>query len=321
MEQLTVKSSPHLGDEDTISKIMWSVSLALAPAVFMSLYFFGSGALFVYVQCVTAALVAEVLCLRMRGKPMHYLTDGSAFLTGLLTAMILPPGAAFHVGVVAAGFAVAIAKHCFGGLGHNIWNPALAGRVFVQFAYPAEVSLSEWMAPRMLFGPGPDAVTQASPLVERADSLLELFAGNAVAGSLGETCKAAILIGGIYLIVKRIIDWRVPVFYIGTVFFLTAFLPSGTGIEAGPLYHILSGGLFLGAFFMATDMVTSPVTPRGRIIFAVGCGLLVAVIRLYGGYPEGVAYSILLMNTLVPLIDRCFKPRVYGSKTPTPRIS
>ncbi len=316
MEKLLVKSAPHLRDEDTVSGIMWSVAAALAPAVIMSLYFFGISAFSVYLQCIAAAMAAEVLCLRARGKPLHHAADGSAFLTGLLTAMILPPGSPYYVGIVAAGFAVAIVKHCFGGLGHNIWNPALAGRVFVQFAYPTEVNLSEWMVPRTLFGTGADAVTQASPLVEHFESYTGLFLGNGVTGSLGETCAAALLIGGIYLIGKKIIDWRVPVFFIGTVFILTAVLP---GVDSfGPLYHTLAGGLFLGAFFMATDMVTSPVTPLGRTLYAVGCGGLVAVIRLYGGYPEGVAYSILLMNTLVPLIDRYCKPRIYGSKTPKP---
>ncbi len=320
MNKLFIRSSPHLHDGESISGIMRSVVLALAPAGAMSIYFFGLDAALVYVYCIAASLAAEAACLRVRGKPMHHLSDGSALVTGLLTAMILPPGSAFYVGIVASVFAVAIVKHCFGGLGQNIWNPALAGRVFVQFAYPTEVNLSMWPAPRLLFGAGRDAVTQASPLVERMDSAVELFLGNGVAGSLGETCKLALLAGGIYLIARRIIDWRVPVCFLGTVFVLTALLPaaSGAAVDAGPLYHVLSGGLFLGAFFMATDMVTSPVTPRGRAIFAAGCGALVAVIRLYGGYPEGVAYSILLMNTLVPLIDRWCRPRVYGSRTRKP---
>ncbi len=318
MKNLLVKSSPHLRDEDTVSKIMWSVALALAPAAVMSIYFFGSGAVTVYITCIVTAMAAEILCLKVRGKPLHHATDGSAFLTGLLMAMILPPASPYYVGLVGSAFAIAIVKHCFGGLGHNIWNPALPGRVFVQFAYPTDVSLSEWVAPRMLFGTGADAATRATPLVEEVDSYLELFLGNGVAGSLGETCKIALLIGGIYLIVRGIIDWRVPLYFIGTVFALTAVLPGASGFEADPYYNILSGGLFLGAFFMATDMVTSPVTTRGRIIFAIGCGVLVPVIRMYGGYPEGVAYSILLMNTVVPLLDRYCNPRVYGSGTKKP---
>ncbi len=315
MSKLLIKSSPHLKDEDTISTIMWSVALALTPAVVMSIYFFRLSAVSIYLNCIIAALISELICLKLRGKPLHHASDGSAFVTGLLTAMILPPGSAYYVGIVAAGFAIAIVKHCFGGLGHNIWNPALAGRVFVQFAYPTEVNLSEWMVPSSLFGNGADAVTQASPLVEQVDSYLELFLGIGVSGSLGETCKLALLIGGLYLIFRKIIDWRVPVYYIGTVFVLTYLLPAKSGLDFSPYYHVLSGGLFIGAFFMATDMVTSPVTPLGRLIFAVGCGILVVVIRLYGGYPEGVAYSILLMNTAVPLIDRYCKPRIYGSKT------
>lgn len=318
MKNLLIKASPHLQDKDTVPHIMWSVALALVPAVIMSLYFFGLSALFVYLQCILTAQAAELLCLKARGRPLHHAADGSAFVTGLLTAMVLPPGSAYYVGMVAAAFGIAVVKHCFGGLGHNIWNPALAGRVFVQFAYPAEVSLSEWMSPRLLFGPAADAVTRATPLTEQAESCLELFLGNAVAGSLGETCKLALLIGGVYLAARRIIDWRVPFYYIATVFVLITVLPAGEGVNADAWRHILSGGLFLGAFFMATDMVTSPVTPLGRSIFAAGCGLLVVLIRLYGGYPEGVAYSILLMNTLVPLIDRYTRPAVYGSKTIKP---
>ncbi len=317
MGKLLIKPSPHLQDADSISKIMWSVSAALLPAVIVSIYFFGGAAFSVYFTSVLSAVLAELVCLKLRHKPLTHAADGSAVLTGLLTAMILPPGSAYFVSIVASGFAIAIVKHCFGGLGHNIWNPALAGRVFVQFAYPTEVNLSEWMMPRALFGAGTDAVTQPTPLSEAFEGrldLLDMFLGNNIGGSIGETCKLALLIGGLFLIYRNIIDWRIPVYYIGTVFVLTAVLPDG-GSELTPYHHILSGGLFLGAFFMATDMVTSPVTRMGRLIFAIGCGVLVAVIRLYGGYPEGVAYSILLMNTVVPLIDRYCKPAIYGSKT------
>ncbi|GAF92776.1 unnamed protein product, partial [marine sediment metagenome] len=171
------------------------------------------------------------------------------------------------------------------------------------------------------------AATMASPLAKEGGAsglgYVDLLFGNGVAGCIGETCKAALLIGGIYLILRNVIDWRVPVLYIGTVFVLTWLLPAGTGGPSwarDPLYHVLSGGLVIGAFFMATDMVTTPVTPMGRAIFAVGCGIVVALIRRWGGYPEGVAYSIVLMNTFTPLIDRWVRPRVYGSRTPKPAL-
>lgn len=324
--QLTIKSSPHRRDKDSIEKIMWSVVLALLPAAIMSIYFFGWDAVRLYIICIATAELSEAICLRLRNQPLGQAVDGSAFVTGTLMAMILPPSASWFCAVVGSAFAIAIVKQCFGGLGYNVWNPALAGRVFVQFAYPSEVSLSQWMVPNMLFGSGADATTQASPLFQEGGAsadYLDLFLGNGISGSLGETCKLALLVGGVYLILRRRVDWRIPLLYIGTVFVLSALLPSPSGAEVewinDPVYHIFSGGLFLGAFFMATDMVTTPLTRLGRSIFAAGCGLLVVLIRLYGGYPEGVAYSILIMNTAVPLIDRFCRPRVYGSKTPKNR--
>ncbi|MCD6416574.1 MAG: RnfABCDGE type electron transport complex subunit D [Planctomycetes bacterium] len=320
---LLVSPSPHLRARDDINRIMWSVACALAPAVAISIYFFGSGALWVYAISIGAAELTELVCLKMRGCPLGRAADGSALVTGLLLAMVLPAGCAWYCPLVGAVFAIALVKHAFGGLGHNIWNPALAARVFLQFAYAKQISLSEWVVPHKLWGPAVDAVSRATPLateqVARGYHYLDLLFGNGVPGSLGETCKVALLVGGIYLIVRRIVDWRIPVFYIGTVFALTYLLPAGKEPAAwarDPLYHVLSGGLIIGAFFMATDIVTTPITRLGRIIFAVGCGILVSIIRRYGGYPEGVAYSIVLMNTCTPLIDRWVRPRLYGSRTP-----
>jgi electron transport complex protein RnfD len=317
---------------------MWNVVVALTPAVIMANYFFGSQAAFVMALAVASALAAELACLWLRKKPLAHALDGSAAVTGLLLAMLLPASAPWYCPVVGSAFAVAIAKHCFGGLGHNVWNPALAGRIFLQFSYPVKISLSQWPVPRLLFGGaetyGVDALTQPSPLFKEAVSAydpLDLFLGNGVTGCLGETCKLALLVGGLYLIARRCVDWRVPLIYIATVFALIAVLPASEPADPSaaplpwwinnPLYHVLSGALFLGAFFMATDMATTPVTRAGRMIFAAGCGVLVAVIRLYGGYPEGVAFSIVIMNTTTPLIDRWVRPRIYGSKTrkPAPR--
>ncbi len=330
-QRLLIRSSPHLRERDSVPRIMWSVAAALSPAAAMSIYFFGWDAVALLAVSIATAEATEVACLALRKAPLARALDGSAAVTGLLLAMVLPPmplSASWYCAAVGSAFAIAIVKHCFGGLGHNIWNPALAGRVFVQFAYPAQVSLSQWMVPRALMGGTAslgDAITQATPLFTEAPihpRYLDLFLGNGISGSLGETCKLALLVGGIYLIVSRRIDWRVPLFYVGTVFALTALLPArGEGPPPwmnDPFYHVLSGGLFLGAFFMATDMVTSPVTPLGRIIFAAGCGLLVVLIRFYGAYPEGVAYSIIIMNTITPLIDKWCRPRIYGSRPPRP---
>ncbi|KPK63162.1 MAG: hypothetical protein AMK73_05355 [Planctomycetes bacterium SM23_32] len=323
--QLLVSSSPHVREPDTIRGIMWQVVIALLPAVAMSLYFFDLAALKVYAISIAAAEAAELVCLKMRGRPLAHAADGSAFITGLLLAMVLPPGAAWYVPLVGGVFAIAVAKHAFGGLGNNIWNPALAARIFLQFAYPVQISLSRWPAPRVLWGAAHDVVTAASPLAKEGAaaplSYLDLLLGNGVPGCIGETCKVALIVGGVFLIARSIVDWRIPLFYIGTAFVLTWLLPTGAHARAwsaDPVYHVLAGGLMIGAFFMATDMVTTPVTRRGRIIFAVGCGLIVSLIRRYGGYPEGVAYSIVLMNTCTPLIDRWVRPRIYGSTTPKP---
>jgi electron transport complex protein RnfD len=321
--QLLVAASPHVREPDTVGRIMWQVVLALLPAVAMSFYFFRLEALKVYVLAVVAAEMTELACLKLRGRPLRHAADGSAFVTGLLLGMVLPAGTATYVPLVGGAFAIAVAKHAFGGLGNNIWNPALAARVFLQLAYPTQITLSAWPAPRVLWGRAYDALTVASPLAKEGAaaplSYVDLLFGNGVAGCLGETCKLALIIGGVFLIARRIVDWRIPAFYVGTVFVLTWLLPTGADAPpwaADPLYHVLAGGLMIGAFFMATDMVTTPITRAGRVVFAVGCGVLVSVIRRYSGAPEGVAYSIVLMNTCTPLIDRWVRPRVYGSTTP-----
>ncbi|MHC4787998.1 MAG: RnfABCDGE type electron transport complex subunit D [Planctomycetota bacterium] len=323
--QLLVGSSPHAREVDSIHKIMWSVVGALAPAAAISIYFFGLRALAVYLISIGAAQAAELACLRVRGRPLGHASDGSALVTGMLLAMVLPPGVAWYCPLVGGIVAVALVKHAFGGLGNNIWNPALAARVFLQFAYPTQISLSQWPVPRLLWGAAPDAVATASPLAGEGATFqfshLDLLFGNGVPGCIGETCKIALLAGGVFLILRRAVDWRIPLCYVGTVFLLTWILPveqAAPDWAKDPLYHVLSGGLIIGAFFMATDMVTTPLTRRGRAVFGVGCGLTVALIRRYGGYPEGVAYSIVLMNTFTPLIDRWIRPRVYGSRTPKP---
>jgi electron transport complex protein RnfD len=288
---------------------MRDVLLALLPALLCGLYFFRLPALAVVLACVISAYVSELLCLKASGKEVR-ITEHSAAVTGLLLSFCLPPGLPIWMAALGSAFAIVIVKHLFGGLGQNVFNPALIGRAFLLASFP--VAMTRWSRPL-------DGVTTATPLGilkeatgQPLPDVSQLFIGN-VAGSIGETSALAVLIGGLYLLYRGHIDWRTPGSFLGTVFLLTAVVGAikGGGIQY-PLFHLLSGGLFLGAFFMATDWVTSPVTKVGRILFGVGCGCLVVLIRLKGGYPEGVAYSILLMNVVTPLIDRYTKARVFG---------
>jgi Na+-translocating ferredoxin:NAD+ oxidoreductase subunit D len=305
---LLVTSSPHAHSPDSVPVAMRDVLIALAPALAASLYYFRLPALIVIVSCVASAYAAEYVCLKVVKKEMT--NELSAVVTGLLLAFCLPPALPFWMAALGSVFAIVVAKHLFGGLGQNIFNPALIGRSFLLASFP--VAMTTWTSPV-------DGLTSATrlgmmkeALGHQLPSLTDLFLGN-VSGSLGETSALAILAGGIYLLYRGHIDWRIPGSFIGTVFLCMAVtaLIKGEGLWY-PLFHIFAGGLFLGAFFMATDWVTSPITKSGRVIFGAGCGILTVLIRLKGGYPEGVCYSILLMNVVTPLIDRYTKARVYG---------
>ena len=320
--RLLVTSSPHIRAEEDIPTIMWHVNMALIPACIAGLLVFGYYCLFVIVMSVGTAVITEAVIQWLRGQKIS-INDGSAVVAGLLLAFILPPAVPWYVPMVGAFFAIAIVKHTFGGLGNNIWNPALAARAFLQMAYPTSLN-SGWMlfdehSIGLFHDIRVDAVTSASPLFKEAGGsaygYISLFFGH-ISGCIGETSVFALLIGGIYLIYKGYVNWRVPAFFIGTVFFMTIVLPAKitTAWANDPFYHVLAGGLILGAFFMATDMVTTPLTKKGLIAFAIGAGILTTLIRFYTGYPEGVCYAILLMNTATPLIDRWTKPRLYGTK-------
>ena len=285
---------------------MYIVMLVLLLPTAASIYYFGYNALLVIAVSVATAVLTEYASKKLRRRA--FVMDGSAVITGLLLALTLPPTVPLWIVALGSFFAIAIAREAFGGLGYNIFNPALAGRAFLQVSFP--ITMTTWTAPT---GFSFDAVTSASPLsgafIWEADNLLlykELFLGN-ISGSIGETMTLLLLLGGILLIVLRIIDWRTPVAYIGTV----ALLSFALGQDA--IFHVLSGGLMLGAFFMATDYVTSPITRRGKLVFGLGAGVLTVVIRLYGGMPEGVCFSILIMNAFTPLIDRyaTVKPYVF----------
>lgn len=320
-------SSPHIRHPETVTHIMVWVAVALLPACIASVVFFGTKALFLTAVAVVAAVVTEWAVGRLMKRPTS-VGDFSAVVTGMLIAFNVPSELPWWMVALGSVFAIGVAKMAFGGLGANFINPALAGRAFLMASYPSAMTR---FTPTV-FGSmsGIDGVTAATPLAEFKaamangsfqaldfqEALSNLFSGN-VGGCLGETSAVALLLGGVFLLYKRIISLRIPLVFIGVVFLLN-WLFNGTGslFTSGaiivPFYQILAGGLFLGAFFMATDMVTSPITPKGKILFAAGCGLLTFVIRKFGGYPEGVSYSILLMNLFVPLIERYTRPKIYG---------
>jgi electron transport complex protein RnfD len=410
--KFVVSTSPHIRDRENIPRIMWRVNLILAPAAIMGIVFFGWDAAVMLAVCIAGSVGTEALIQKLVGKKIT-VNDGSAFLTGMLLAMVVSPAIVhptpevvakyasslsapiatlfamnLYVPLIGAFFAIAFAKQMFGGLGCNIWNPALAGRAFMlaayallgtgvwsnieQIKYPSteqggkmEVAATTGATTRNFkktlirdsreskgyFAQDAQSKQETDPRarLEQIDNMVyerkqveetRSTAPQATAGgksrfylkfllgyrdgSLGETCSLWLIIGGIILIALKYIDWRVPVFYIGTAVFLGWALPVKVLSNAppvwfggNPLFDALSGGLLIGAFFMATDMVTSPITKKGNVIFGIGCGLLTALIRTYGGYPEGVCYSILLMNTAVPLIDRFTRPRVFGTKIET----
>lgn len=317
-------AAPHLKAPDSTPRIMWSVVGSLLPVVAASALFFGPSALLV----IASATLGAVLTERAFG-PGGALRDGSAAITGILLGLTLPAGFPLWMGFLGGAFGIGFGKIIFGGLGQNVFNPALLGRAFLQAAFP--VAITTWPAPGtgwrlagdnfalpLMSASGTDAVTAATPLglwkFEGEESeILPLLLGD-TGGSLGETAALLILLGGAYLAWKRYLNWRIPAAIFGTVAALSALLH---GLDPArypePLFMLLSGGLVLGAVYMATDMVTSPVTHRGAWIFGAGIGALVVLIRMWGGLPEGVMYAILLMNAMVPFINRATQPRVFGT--------
>jgi electron transport complex protein RnfD len=316
---LLVKSSPHLREKDTTPRIMYRVVISLVPACLAAGYFFRLRAVFLIIACVAACLGTEALFLWARKKPLSGLLDGSVIITGILLALILPPSFPPGLAVIGSVAAVGIGKQAFGGLGHNIFNPALVGRAFLSTAFP--VAINTWIPPVTL---KVDLATFATPLgnLRFQDAiaqgtltpLRDLFLGN-IGGCLGETSAVALLIGGAYLFFRRTIDWRIPVgITFSTVVFTGAFWLANPSRYASPLFHVLAGGFLLGTLFMATDMVTSPVTPKATWIYALGIGLLIGIIRLFSGFPEGVMYAVLFMNTFVPLLNHYLRPRILGER-------
>ncbi|MBW2974820.1 RnfABCDGE type electron transport complex subunit D [Candidatus Woesearchaeota archaeon] len=296
----TISASPHIRERDNVNKIMRYVILALMPAAITGVYFFGMRALWIILLSASSAVLTEFLIQRCTGRKIT-IKDGSALLTGLLLALVLSPLVPWWIAVLGAVFAVAIGKQVFGGLGHNIFNPALAGRAFLVISWP--VLMTKWLLPDGVTGATPLALLKLEGIKTGYSGLL---IGN-IGGCIGETSAIALLIGAAFLLYKKVIDWRIPVSYIGTALVFALIF------RQDPIFHILAGGLLIGALFMATDYVTSPITPNGRLIFGAGCGFLTILLRLFSGYAEGVMFSILLMNAAVPLIERYTRKRPFGS--------
>lgn len=319
--KLITKDAPHIRSEDTVRNIMIDVLIALGPAVAGAALFFGWYALFLCVFGAFAAEMIEWFIVKVLRKQKEFVPDFSAAVTGLLLAMNLPPTAPWWLLLIGIIIAIGIAKQAFGGIGQNIFNPALVGRIFLLISFPT--LMTRWINPLMSFSKSPwDVLTSATPLgvlkqqglkqALSSFSYTDLFFGN-VGGCIGETSVLLLLIGFIYLLYRQRVNPIIPLSYIGTVFLFSGlFYFINPGRFGTPLFHILSGGLFLGALFMATDMVTSPMTLKGQAVFGLGCGLVTMIIRYFAGYPEGVSLAILLMNALTPLIDRVFKPRIFG---------
>ncbi len=322
---LVGSSSPHVVSNESIPRIMYAVCLALAPAILVGVYCFGLQAVKVLVLTAAACLATEAGLQRLMGRRIT-ITDGSALVTGLLLAMTLPPSAPWWICIIGGVLAIGVGKQLFGGLAHNPFNPALISRVILLISWPVE--LTTWMKPGQGFANlGVDVVTAASPLGQMKEELIQkgsihvvsqfhlmdgLFGLNQL-GSLGETSVVALLIGGLFLLYRGYITWHIPVGYIAAVGVIAAlFWGIDSSRFAPPMYHMLTGGLFLGAIYMATDMVTCPVTNRGMLIFGIGCGVLTYFIRTFGSYPEGVSFAIVIMNGAVPLIERWVRPRTYG---------
>jgi electron transport complex protein RnfD len=333
-----VTAAPHLHTGDSVPKIMWTVFITLLPAWAIGVYWFGPDAFIVGLLAVIVSMATEAGVKKIRNQ-RNTMLDGSAAVAGLLLAFNLPSGSPWWMVVIGSVFMIVVVKELFGGLGFNILNPALAARAFLLASWPVQMTGS-WSAPQGGTISGLAGVTSATPLnllkhardvlahtadydpqiIAQAkaniaairDTYSGLLIGN-VGGCIGETSALALLIGAAYLFYKKYITWHIPVTYIATVALLAWMFGGQNGLFTGdPVFHVLSGGLILGAFFMATDMVTSPIHAKGQIIFAVGIGVFTVVIRLIGGYPEGVSYAILLMNLTVPLLNRYTRPKVFG---------
>jgi len=324
MEKLVVSQSPHLHSKESVPKIMYFVIIALLPAWIFSLYLFRLEALKVTIVSITSAVIVEWLIAKYLLKKKPTIWDGSAILTGLLLAMNYPSTLPIWIIIVGSIAAIGIGKMSFGGLGQNIFNPAIFGRVFLLVSFPAQ--MTHWPLPISLRTP--DQISGAtvlgimkeglkngetvSQLMDKIPSGMQMFYG-VMGGSIGEMSALLLIIGGLFLLFRKIITWHIPVSILGTVFIFTGILWLINPEQyANPVFHLLTGGLILGAIFMATDYVSSPMSNSGKLVYGALIGIIVVLIRVWGSYPEGVSFAILLMNAFVPLIDRAFKPKLFG---------
>jgi Na+-translocating ferredoxin:NAD+ oxidoreductase subunit D len=321
MSLLTLSGSPHIQTDRTVRGIMTDVIIAMVPALLVSIWFFGLGAVKVTVVAVIACIVFEWLITKYLLKASSTIGDGSAIVTGILLAFNLPSNLPVWIIILGALVSIGVAKMSFGGLGKNPFNPALVGRVFLLISFP--VDMTSWPVPRyegyLSLGGLTDAITGPTPLallkagkMDQLPGYVDILLGN-MGGCIGEISAAALIIGALYMLYRKVISWHVPVSYLGVVVLFTGILWLVNPAKyVDPLFHLMTGGVMLGAFYMATDMVTSPMSKKGMLIFGAGCGLLTIVIRVFGAYPEGVSFAILIMNAFVPLINKSMKPKRFG---------
>jgi len=323
---LTISGSPHVNSNLSVKKIMWGVVIALVPTMLVSFWYFGLGAIIITLSSVLACVLFEYLIQKYMLKQTPTVSDGSAVITGILLALNVPSNLPIWMIIIGALVAIGIAKMTYGGLGKNPFNPALIGRVFLLISFP--VDMTSWPLPLVNRATMFDAITgptalgtikegiakgeSVQQLMHNIPSYTDMLIGN-MGGSLGEVSAIAIILGGLFMLFRKIITWHIPVSFLLTVFLFTGILFEIDNTKyVDPVFHLLTGGLMLGAIFMATDMVTSPMSKSGMLIFGLGCGLLTVLIRVWGSYPEGVSFAILIMNALVPLINKGFKPKKFG---------
>lgn len=329
MNLLTVSGSPHVYGDKNVKKIMWDVIIAMVPAMLVSFYYFGLSSIVLMLTAIFTAVVSEFLIAKYVLKTTPTIWDGSAIITAVLLAFNVPTSLPWWQMVIGTVFAISIAKMAFGGLGKNPFNPALAGRVFMLISFP--VDMTTWPIPGLPFNTlnfavdgltGPTSLGIVKEGLMKGETIgqlsgnlpdyMQMFSGQ-MGGSLGEVSAAALLIGGLYMLIRRVITWHIPVSFLLSVFAFAGILYLVDPTQfIDPVFHILAGGVMLGAFFMATDMVTSPMSVKGQLLFGFGCGVLTILIRVWGAYPEGVSFAILLMNAFTPLINKAFKPKSFG---------